>query len=341
MYIYLWHSLRHGVEWGLLTVLLALLATYIRMGVALVVSVAVAYAVGYAMYRSRRVEAVALPILDVLQSVPILGFFPLALYVFVTLLPVVGAELAAVFLIFTSMAWNLIFGVYQSFKTLPREYVEYARLYLNERLSLGHVYIPAAFKSVYYNVLISWANAFFFITASEVITLGTEVKLFGIGSLVVSAFESNDYATAYVGIAAGVLANLALYVFVLRRLVEEVPQPPAYLLEKFAIWVKHGFYVVLGGVALLLASAIYYALQSPISAPVLEDLWRGFVNSLLGSPYSFARVLAVLGISAALGLLTLAAVVKRPRLEVGMLIALSYIVFCAGGVFIPAFCPPS
>jgi NitT/TauT family transport system permease protein len=323
MYIYLWHSLQHGVEWGLLTVLLALLATYIRMGVALVVSVAVAYAVGYAMYRSRRVEAVALPILDVLQSVPILGFFPLALYVFVTLFPVVGAELAAVFLIFTSMAWNLIFGVYQSFKTLPREYVEYARLYLNERLSLSHVYIPAALRSVYYNVLISWANAFFFITASEVITLGTEVKLFGIGSLVVSAFESNDYATAYVGIAVGVLANLALYVFVLRRLVEEVPQPPAYLLEKFAIWVKRGFYVVLGGVALLLASAIYYALQSPISAPVLEDLWRGFVNSLLGSPYSFARVLAVLGISAALGLLTLAAVVKRPRLEVGMLIALS------------------
>ncbi len=175
-----------------------------------------------------------------------------------------GAELAAVFLIFTSMAWNLIFGVYQSLKTLPREHAEYARL--NERLSLGHVYVPAALRSVYYNVLISWANAFFFITALEVITLGTEVKLFGIGSLVVSAFENGDYATAYVGIAAGVLVNLALYVFVFRRFVEKLPQPPAYLLEKFAIWVKHGFYVVLGGVALLLASAIYYASQSPISA---------------------------------------------------------------------------
>jgi NitT/TauT family transport system permease protein len=232
IYIYLWHGLRHGVVWSLMTVLLALAATFIRMGAALVVTVAVAYAVGYAMYKSRRIEAVALPILDVLQSVPILGFFPLALYVFIALLPAVGAELAAVFLIFTSMAWNLIFGVYQSLKTLPREYAEYARLYLNERLSLGHVYVPAALRSVYYNVLISWANAFFFITASEVITLGTEVKLFGIGSLVVSAFESNDYATAYMGIVAGVLANLALYVFVLRRLVEEVPQPPAYLLEK-------------------------------------------------------------------------------------------------------------
>jgi NitT/TauT family transport system permease protein len=126
-----------------------------------------------------------------------------------------------------------------------------------------------------------------------------------------------------VGIVAGVLANLALYVFVLRRLVEEVPQPPAYLLEKLAIWVKHGFYVVLGGVALFLALVIYYVLQSPISAPVLEDLWRGFVNSLLDSPHTFARVLTVLGISAALGLLTLAAVVKKPRLEVGVLIALS------------------
>jgi ABC-type proline/glycine betaine transport system permease subunit len=75
IYIFLWRGLRHGVMWSLLTVLLALATTFIRMGAALVVTVAVAYAVGYA--RSRRIEAVALPILDILQSVPILGFFRL------------------------------------------------------------------------------------------------------------------------------------------------------------------------------------------------------------------------------------------------------------------------
>jgi NitT/TauT family transport system permease protein len=93
----------HRVVWSLLAAVLALLATFARMAVALAVTVAVAYAVAYAMYRSRRVEAVALPVIDVLQSVPILGFFPHALYVFLALLPAVGAELVAVFLIFSFM----------------------------------------------------------------------------------------------------------------------------------------------------------------------------------------------------------------------------------------------
>jgi NitT/TauT family transport system permease protein len=313
----------HGVAWGLLAAVLALLATFARMAVALAVTVAVAYAVAYAMYRSRRVEAVALPVIDVLQSVPILGFFPLALYVFLALFPAVGAELAAVFLIFTSMAWNIILGVYQSFKTLPREYVEYVQLYLGEGLGVAHVYVPVALRSVYYNILISWANAFFFITASEVITLGTEIKLFGIGSFVVSAFERGDYSSAYIGIAVGILANLALYAFLLRRLVEEVPQPPASVLERFSAWVKYGLYAVLGGAALLLAGVAYYAFQTPPSAPLVEDLLRGFMHSVFSAPLTLTRVLAVLGVSAAIGLLVLAAVVKMPRLEVGVLVALS------------------
>ncbi len=314
---------RHGVAWSLIMALLALLATFVRMAVALAVTVAVAYAVAYAMYRSRRIEAVVLPVIDVLQSVPILGFFPLVLYVFVALLPAVGAEFAAVFLIFTSMAWNIILGAYQSFKTLSREYVEYVQLYLGERLGIAHVYVPAALRSVYYNILISWANAFFFITASEVITLGTEIRLFGIGSFVVSAFERGDYSSAYVGIAVGVLANSALYALLLRRLVEKVPQPPVSVLEMFSVWVKYGSYAVLCGVTLLLADAAYYALQTPPSAPLVEDLLRGFTHSILAAPPTLARVLAVLGVSAVIGLLVLATVVKRPSLEVGVLVALS------------------
>nr|WP_258871907.1 ABC transporter permease subunit [Pyrobaculum aerophilum] len=247
--------------------LLALLATFGRMAIALLITIAVAYAVAYAMHKSRRVESFVLPVLDVLQSVPILGFFPIALYVFIYLFPVVGAELAAIFLIFTSMAWNIIFSVYQSFKTMPSEYVDMARIYLNERLELAHVYIPAALRGIYYNIPVSWANAFFFITASEVITLGTEIRLFGIGSLVVEAFNAGDYATAYIGIAAGALANSLLYLTLWRKLAREVPQPPNSLAESLSAWLKYGWYVVVALTALFITAVGYYVAKAPPVPP--------------------------------------------------------------------------
>ncbi|ABO08104.1 ABC transporter permease subunit [Pyrobaculum calidifontis] len=292
---------------------LALLATYARMALGLVVSIAVAYALGYAMAKSRRAEAVLLPFLDVMQSVPILGFFPVALFVFVSFFPRIGAELAAVFLIFTSMAWNIIFGVYQALKTLPREYLEMARLYLNERLEIAHVVIPFTLRSLYYNAAISWANAFFFITASEVITLGTEIHLFGIGSLVVKAFEDGDLATAYVGIAVALLGNVALYALVWRRVLTRLPQLP--FVDLWRVWMKYGAYVVYAAILLLAYLFAEYVATAPLSA-------GGFAAAVAESTYlslfSLARVLAVILISAAVGLATTALVVEKPSREVAV-----------------------
>ncbi|ACB39145.1 ABC transporter permease subunit [Pyrobaculum neutrophilum] len=301
--------------------ILSLLATFGRMALALVFTVAVAYALAYAMWRSRRVEAVMLPVLDVMQSVPVLGFFPIALYIFVYFVPWIGAELAAQFLIFTSMAWNMIFGIYQAFKTLPRELLDMSRVYLNERLELAHVFLPAALRSVYYNAAVSWANAFFFITASEVITLGTEVKLFGIGSFVVDAFERGDTTAAYVGIAVGVAGNVALYFLLWRRLMRDVPQPPSALAEIFTPWIKHGSHAVFASAALLLAAALYYAMRSP--PPPATGLLEGFAQSLASVAPTSARVLAALGISAAVGIAAVALVVRKPEAETPILLALS------------------
>ncbi|MEM0485169.1 MAG: ABC transporter permease subunit [Pyrobaculum sp.] len=303
--------------------LLALLATFGRMAIALLITIAVAYAVAYAMHKSRRVESFVLPVLDVLQSVPILGFFPIALYVFIYLFPVVGAELAAIFLIFTSMAWNIIFSVYQSFKTMPSEYVDMARIYLNERLELAHVYIPAALRGIYYNIPVSWANAFFFITASEVITLGTEIRLFGIGSLVVEAFNAGDYATAYIGIAAGALANSLLYLTLWRKLAREVPQPPNSLAESLSAWLKYGWYVVVALTALFITAVGYYVAKAPPSLPQLGEFLRGAAESAEALPPSLLRVVAVLAISGAAGLAALYSVVKKPGWETAILLGTS------------------
>ncbi|MEM0276859.1 ABC transporter permease subunit [Pyrobaculum sp.] len=295
------------------------------MAVALLLTVAVAYAIGYAMFRSRRVETFMLPLLDVLQSVPILGFFPLALYFFIALLPAAGAELAAIFLIFTSMAWNIIFSVYQSFKTLPRELLDMSRVYLNERLALAHVFIPAALRGVYYNIPISWANAFFFITASEVITLGTEIKLFGIGSLVVKWFDEGDVSSALVGIAVGIAANVVLYLTLWRRLMSQVPQPPDKLAEAAGPWLKYGGYFLAAFAIILLGFVLYTALGSTNAVLAISRLPGSFVEALAAAPFTLVRVLATLAISALVALLTLHAVVRAPRLEAGVLLGVSLI----------------
>ncbi|MCU7788641.1 ABC transporter permease subunit [Pyrobaculum sp. 3827-6] len=311
------------MAWSVALAFLALLATFGRMAAALLVTVAVAYAVAYAMYRSRCVESFMLPVLDVLQSVPILGFFPVALYVFIYVFPLAGAEVAAVFLIFTSMAWNIIFSVYQSFKTLPGEYLEMARLYLNERLELGHVLVPAALRGIYYNIPVSWANAFFFITASEVITLGTEVKLFGIGSLVVESFDRGDYQTAYVGIALGVLGNVALYLTLWRRLTREVPQPPGAVAEALGAWLKYGWHVVVALAAALLLAAVYYGVGTSPSLPQLAEFLRGVAVSAAEAPLTLLRVLAVMALSGAAGLAALYIVVRNPGWETAVLLGVS------------------
>ncbi len=102
--------------------------SFLRMGAAYTLSLGFALAYGYYAATHRTGERVMIPILDILQSIPILGFFPIALVVFAALTPGSwpGVNFASVFLIFTSMAWNMVFGVYESLKTLPAELKEAA-----------------------------------------------------------------------------------------------------------------------------------------------------------------------------------------------------------------------
>jgi NitT/TauT family transport system permease protein len=145
-----------------------------RMIFALIVSILFSWAIGITAGRNQNGERVIIPVLDILQSIPILGFFPIVLVVFVsTIHGQLGVDLAVTFLIFTSMAWNITFSVYEATKAIPKQYLDLAAL---ERMSflkrLTSIYIPCTWTKVAFNSIISWAVALFYLVSSEIFTLG-------------------------------------------------------------------------------------------------------------------------------------------------------------------------
>jgi len=103
-----------------------IIRSLIRMFSAYGLSLVFAFTYGYLAATNKRRETVMIPVLDILQSVPILGFFPIAVSFFISLFPgsIFGVELAAIFLIFTSQSWNIAFGVYESIKAIPQDLME-------------------------------------------------------------------------------------------------------------------------------------------------------------------------------------------------------------------------
>src|SRR5207245_10950261 len=122
---------------------------------------------------NKRAAVIMLPLLDVLQSVPILGFFPAARVFFVVTFQgsPVGIELAVIFLIFTSMAWNMAFGVYESLTTIPVDLEAAAASFgLRGMLRFRLLALPAAIPRLVYNSILSWSNGWIFLVASETFT---------------------------------------------------------------------------------------------------------------------------------------------------------------------------
>ncbi len=158
-----------------------------RMLAAYLLALLFAIATGIAAASSPAASRMLLPALDVLQSVPILGFFPAAILFFVNLLhgSRLGIEMASIFLIFTSMAWNLAFVVYESLMTLPIDLKEAAAAYsLKGWERLRRLYLPACIPKLVYNTVLSWAVGWYFLIACEIIVAGpVQYTLPGLGSL--------------------------------------------------------------------------------------------------------------------------------------------------------------
>jgi len=172
------------------------LRTVLRMAWALVASLI--FSLGYAALaaKSRQAEKILIPVLDILQSVPILGFLSITVTGFIALFPgrLLGVECAAIFAIFTSQAWNMTFSVYQSLRTVPSELIEAARMYhLSPWQRFWRLEVPHAIPSLVWNMMMSVSGGWFFVVASEAITVsGQSILLPGIGSYIATAIAQRS-----------------------------------------------------------------------------------------------------------------------------------------------------
>ena len=190
----------------------ALAHSLARMALALGLSFLFSLAFAALAARSPVAERVLVPLVDVLQSVPILGFLSLAVPGFVALLPQpwLGWEAAAIFALFTSQAWNMALSVYQSLKTVPADWLEVARM---SRLSgwqrFWRLELPFATPALVWNTMMSVAGGWFFIVAAEAFTVAHQrVNLPGMGSFIATAIDQENLAA--LSWAMGVLLAVIL-----------------------------------------------------------------------------------------------------------------------------------
>ena len=174
------------------------LRTTLRMFAAIVASLLFTFTIATLAAKSRRAEMIIIPALDILQSVPVLGFLTFTVTFFMGLFPgsALGAECASIFAIFTSQAWNMAFSFYQALKTVPRDLDEVSRGFrLSAWQRFWRLEAPFAAPGLVWNTMMSMSGGWFFVVASEAITVGnTTVQLPGIGSWLALAIERQDFA---------------------------------------------------------------------------------------------------------------------------------------------------
>ncbi len=172
------------------------LRTTLRMLLAIVSSIIFTFIYSALAAKSRRAEMVLIPLLDILQSVPILGFLTFTVVFFMNLFPgrVFGAELACVFAIFTSQAWNMTFSMYQSMRNVPKDLDEASQsFHLSGWQRFWRLDVPFAMPGLIWNAMMSMSGGWFFVVAAEAITVGnTTVMLPGIGSYVALAIQQRN-----------------------------------------------------------------------------------------------------------------------------------------------------
>ncbi len=168
----------------------------LRMFVALAASIVFTFVYAYAAAKSRRLERVLIPALDILQSVPVLGFLTVAVSGFIALFPgsLLGLECASIFAIFTSQAWNMTFGFYHALTSLPRELDELSRSFRFTRwMRFWKVELPAGTIGLVWNGMMSFGGGWFFLVASEAISVNQkDYALPGVGSYAGAAIADGD-----------------------------------------------------------------------------------------------------------------------------------------------------
>jgi len=188
--------------------------------IAYCVSLSFTLVVGYWAAKSPRAEKIILPFLDVMQSIPVLGFLPGLVLGLVAIFPRtnVGLELASILMIFTGQVWNMAFAFYSSLKAVPTELKEAAAVMkLSGRQRLKLLELPFAAMSLTWNSVMSMAGGWFFLTVCEAFTLGEQkYRLPGLGAYMAVAIEAGD-ERAIIGGIAGMIATILLFDVLLWR----------------------------------------------------------------------------------------------------------------------------
>lgn len=192
-----------------------------RMLVAYILSMVFTLFYGRAAAYNRRAEMLLMPLLDVLQSVPLLSFLPVVLLSLSAILPEgIAVEMASIVLIFTSQVWNLTFAWYQSLTTIPKELREASAIFrLNTWMQFKRLELPFGMISLVWNSMMSWAGGWFFLMAAEYFTVGTrDFRLPGLGAYLHAAAQEGNTASLIMGIGTLVVIVVLLDQLVWRPL---------------------------------------------------------------------------------------------------------------------------
>lgn len=178
---------------------------------------------GYFMYKNKTAEKLLLPILDILQSIPVLGFLPAVVLALIALFPNsnIGLELASIIMIFTGQVWNMVFGFYGTLNSIPKEFIEVSSVYkLNWFQKFKWIEFPATVSSLIWNSMMSMAGGWFFLMVCEEFSLGNKnFRLEGLGSYMYTAANAGNYAAMTYGILAMIIIIVALDQFIWQPLV--------------------------------------------------------------------------------------------------------------------------
>ena len=195
-----------------------LMRSILRMAAGLVASLLFTLVYATLAAKSRYAEKILIPILDILQSIPILGFLSITVTGFIALFPgnLLGVECAAIFAIFTSQAWNMTFSLYQSLRTIPTDLKEAAEMFrLSPWQRFWRLELPFAAPPLIWNMMMSVSGGWFFVVASEAITVsGQNILLPGIGSYISMAIADKNLAAigyAILAMLGGILAYDQLF----------------------------------------------------------------------------------------------------------------------------------
>jgi NitT/TauT family transport system permease protein len=329
--------------------------TTLRMFAALAASLLFTFTYGTAAAKSRRAGLVLIPVLDILQSVPILGFLTFTVVFFMQLFPgkVMGLELAAIFAIFTSQAWNMAFSLFQSLRTVPTDLAEAAdSFHLSAWQRFWRLEVPFATPGLVWNTMMSMSGGWFFVVASEAVSVGDNTwKLPGIGSYVALALEKQDIRAVAWAILAMLVVILAYDQLLFRPLVAwsskfrfettaaaTAVDPWVLRLVRRTRWLAvlgHGFgdaATALGGLRLRFGGVPRRAMEQRPSR-LLDAIWLAMLFLVLA--WAIARIAGFVagdlawsdvGTALLLGLITLT--------RVAVLIALASLVWVPIGVWI-------